>query len=113
MAESFAAAMDALDRAQDRPEGFCEVFIDVFPVSGAAVSTVGEVLGSETLAASDERAARLDELQFDLGEGPCWDAMRSGTAVLQPDIRESGATAGRRSRRRSSQRRSARSSRSR
>ena len=90
MAESFAAAMDALDRAQDRPEGFCEVFIDVFPVTGAAVSTVGEVLGSETLAASDERAARLDELQFDLGEGPCWDAMRSGTAVLQPDIRETG-----------------------
>ena len=90
MADSFAAAMDALDLARDRPAGFCEVFIDVFPVSGAAVSTIGEVLGSETLAASDEHAARLDELQFDLGEGPCWDAMRSGAAVLQPDIRETG-----------------------
>lgn len=90
MADSFGAVLQALDRAQDSPEGFCEVFVDVFPVSGAAVSTVGELLGSETLAASDERAARLDELQFDLGEGPCWDAVRSGTAVLQPDIGATG-----------------------
>ena len=52
----------------------------VFPVTGSAVSTVGGFLGSETVAASDEYAARLDELQFDLGEGPCWDAVRSGAA---------------------------------
>lgn len=83
--------MAALDRAQDRPAEFCEVFVEVFPVSGATVSTIGGLLGSETLAASDERAARLDELQFDLGEGPCWDAMRSGAAVLQPDIRDTGS----------------------
>jgi hypothetical protein len=91
VADSFAEALAALDRAQDRPEDLCEVFVDVFPVSGAAVSTIGEVLGTETLAASDERAAKLDELQFDLGEGPCWDAMRSGAAALHPRIRETGS----------------------
>jgi hypothetical protein len=48
---------------------------------------VGDLLGSETLAASDELAARLDELQFDLGEGPCWDALKSGRPVLEPDLR--------------------------
>ncbi len=50
------------------------------------------MLGSETLAASDAQSARIDELQFDLGEGPCWDAMRSAQPVLAPSIRTTGAT---------------------
>lgn len=90
MADFFAAALGEVDRAPDPPRAFCEVFRNVFPVSGAAVSTLGEVMGSETLAASSTQAARLDELQFDLGEGPCWDAMTTGKAVLQPDIAGNG-----------------------
>ena len=90
MADFFAVALGEVDRAPDPPRAFCQVVMNVFPVSGAAVSTLGEVMGSETLAASDPQAARLDELQFDLGEGPCWDAMITGKPVLQPDIAESG-----------------------
>lgn len=92
MSDSFTDAMDTLERTTGDPETYCDVFLDVFPVTGASVSTIGEVLGTETLAASNGQAARLDELQFDLGEGPCWDAMRSAQAVLAPDIRESGRT---------------------
>lgn len=87
MTGSFEAAMDALERSAETPAGFCRPFLDVLPVSGASVATVGDLLGSETLSASDEVAARLDELQFDLGEGPCWDAMASGRPVLEPDVR--------------------------
>jgi hypothetical protein len=87
MSDSFAAALDALERSVQTPAGFCRPFLDVLPVSGASVSTVGDLLGSETLSASDELAARLDELQFDLGEGPCWDAVNSGRPVLEPDVR--------------------------
>jgi hypothetical protein len=87
MSDSFAAALDALERSAETPSGFCRPFLDVLPVSGASVSTVGDLLGSETLSASDELAARLDELQFDLGEGPCWDAVNSGRPVLEPDVR--------------------------
>ncbi len=86
MTSSFGAAMEAIDRSAESPAGFCRPFVDFFPVSGASVSTVGNFLGSETLSASDDIAARLDELQFDLGEGPCWDAVRSGRAVLEPDF---------------------------
>ena len=86
MTSSFGAAMEALDRTAASPTGFCRPFVDFFPVTGASVSTVGNFLGSETLSASDDVAARLDELQFDLGEGPCWDAVRSGRAVLEPDF---------------------------
>ena len=40
-----------------------------------------------TLAATDAVAARIEELQLDLGEGPCWEAMDSRTPVLLPDVR--------------------------
>jgi len=59
----------------------------MFPVTGAAIATLGSFLGSETISASDALAARLDEVQFDLGEGPCWDAMSFARPVLEPDIR--------------------------
>lgn len=68
---------------------FSAPFAVLFPVTGAAVSTLGDFLGSETLSASDETAARLDELQFDLGEGPCWDAMNEGNPVLITDVASS------------------------
>ena len=86
----FPTAMAALEGASDFPGAYVAPFLDVLPVTGAAVSTLGELLGSETLIASDQRAARLDELQFDLGEGPCWDAVRLGRPVLETDVRHSG-----------------------
>jgi GAF domain len=92
MTTAFGAALDALDRSADSPKGFSRPFVDLFPVDGASVSTLGSLLGSETLSASDRMAARLDELQFDLGEGPCWDAVRSGRPVLEPDVRTMSST---------------------
>lgn len=91
MSGSFETEIEALERNPDRPERYSEAFLAVLPVSGAAVSTVGPLLGSETLAASDDLSARIDELQFDLGEGPCWDAMRSALPVLVPTLSASGS----------------------
>ncbi|GAA1836888.1 GAF and ANTAR domain-containing protein [Agromyces salentinus] len=87
MDSSFTAAMEALERSPDGPDGLAAPFVSVFPVTGASVSTLGDLLGSETLAATDEFSAHMDEVQFDLGEGPCWDAMRSARPVLMPDVR--------------------------
>ena len=64
------------------------LFLRHLPVNGTAVSTMGDLLGNETIAATDAQAARLDELQFDLGEGPCWDALRYRRPILEPDIRQ-------------------------
>ncbi|WP_285114237.1 GAF and ANTAR domain-containing protein [Leifsonia sp. fls2-241-R2A-40a] len=75
----------AQDSAGQRAE-FSALFVRLLPVSGSAVSTVGDLLGSETISASDAQAARLDELQFDLGEGPCWDALRYRRPILEPDL---------------------------
>jgi hypothetical protein len=84
---SFPAAIQALSSESDDTSSLSFPFLDVFPVTGVAVSTLGEFLGSETLSASDPQAARIDELQFDLGEGPCWDAMATARPVLAPDLR--------------------------
>jgi hypothetical protein len=82
----YAAAFEELRDAQHRPESFARAFVDVFPISGAAVSTLGDVLGTETISASDQIAARLDELQFDYIEGPCWDALATRRPVLEPGL---------------------------
>jgi hypothetical protein len=84
---ALATALDSLKRTAADPAAFCLPFLEMFPVSGASVSTVGDVLGSETISASDSLAARVDELQFDLGEGPCWDAMNLARPILEPDLR--------------------------
>ena len=67
--------------------GLCATFMSVLPVTGAALSAFSGSRQETTLFASDELAARLDELQFDLGEGPRWEASRSRTQVLLPDVR--------------------------
>ncbi len=91
MSDEFTAALDALERSGHQSERYSEPFVAFLPVTGAAVSTLGDVLGSETLSASDSHAARLDELQFDLGEGPCWDALRTAKPVSEPSLRTGGA----------------------
>lgn len=83
---AFGAAVEELVNAVDRRTSLCLPFLRVLPVTGAAVSTLGAPFGSETVCASDAQAARLDELQFDLGEGPCWDALSSRRPVLHEDL---------------------------
>lgn len=86
MIDSFVSTLRALEQSAERPQRFSACFVEVLPVSGASVSTIGNVLGSETLSATDEVALRLDEAQFDLGEGPCWDAVRSARTITEPDF---------------------------
>ena len=89
--DAFATTLAELERSADEPDRFSHYFVDLLPISGAAVSTVGHPLGSETVSATDAVAARLDELQFDLGEGPCWDAVRKASMVAVPRFRADGA----------------------
>ncbi len=90
MSRSFSTTLAELEQSADRPERFSACFLDVLPVTGASVSTIGDTLGSETVSATDDVAARLDELQFDLSEGPCWDAMRTAAPVSEPDFARQG-----------------------
>jgi hypothetical protein len=55
-------------------------------VNGAGLSLAAQHPHRETIGASNDVAARLEELQVTLGEGPCVDADTSGQAVYAPDL---------------------------
>lgn len=67
-------------------ETHAEAVLAVVRVAGASISTMGGLLAAETLSATDSTIAHVDELQLDLGEGPCWDALGDGRPVLEPDL---------------------------
>ncbi|MFS0866384.1 GAF and ANTAR domain-containing protein [Microbacterium sp. 179-B 1A2 NHS] len=89
--DAFATTLAELEASARQPDRFSNYFVKLLPISGAAVSTIGPPLGSETVSATNAIAARLDELQFDLGEGPCWDAVRTARVVAVPDFRSDGS----------------------
>ncbi len=89
---AFARASAALRLAGEPGADLCGPFVVGLAVDGAAVTTLGDPLGTGTVCASDTTAARLDEIQTDLGEGPCWEALEAGQPVLEPDLQHSSAT---------------------
>ncbi len=64
----------------------CTGAADVLAASGVGMSvmTAGGVHGMA--AASDPATARIEELQFTFGEGPCIDAFASCRPVLMPEL---------------------------
>jgi GAF domain-containing protein len=71
----------------DRLTNLCQPCLSVLPVTGASVSALSGPMNNDTVCASDDIAFRIDELQLDLGEGPCWEAFASRRPVLVPDVR--------------------------
>lgn len=81
------AAQAAIIETGKSGGSICDPCLSVLPVSGLSVSTLSGPINNHTVCASDNVAQRLDELQFDLGEGPCWEAFSSRRPVLVPDLR--------------------------
>ncbi len=84
--EAFAAARRAIDNSWQLKTSLCTPFLATLPVTGASVSVLSTPAAQATMFASDDTAALLDELQFDLGEGPGWDAMQSRQPVFDGDV---------------------------
>lgn len=70
-------------------ERVCRACLTLLPVDGASVSVMTDTARREVLFASDELSARIEAVQFSLGEGPCFEAFESGRAVLIPDLPDS------------------------
>jgi hypothetical protein len=64
----------------------CAAATTALSASGAGISVMTEGGIRGVNAASDPHSARLDELQFVLGEGPCMDAFATRRPVLVPDL---------------------------
>jgi hypothetical protein len=70
----------------DLPTGLVRHCARTVPASGVGLALMTDEGPAATVAATDDTALQLEELQFSLGEGPCVDASRSGRPVLQPDL---------------------------
>ena len=64
--------------------------VDLLPVTGAGVSLISIDAAPQYVAASNARALLFEQLQSDLGEGPCQLAFSSGEAVSIPDLAADG-----------------------
>jgi diguanylate cyclase (GGDEF)-like protein len=60
--------------------------VDVLPISAAGVTLISPGEQPHYIAASDDAAMRFEQLQTELGEGPCLVAYREGEAVVVPDL---------------------------
>jgi hypothetical protein len=63
---------------------------DALQTDGLAVTFAPEGAGPELVLASAQFAARLEGLQYTLGEGPTREAVRRGVPCLEPDLLGSG-----------------------
>jgi hypothetical protein len=80
-----------VDHARGGPVGVehvCAAVIAATCVDGVALTAVLSAVPRETMYASDEVAAQLEELALTLGEGPCVDAV-AGSVTLVADLTDS------------------------
>lgn len=56
------------------------------PVDGASISMLGSTGHHETLYTSDKTIAAVEDLQFTLGEGPCYEVLRHRRSVFVTDL---------------------------
>ncbi|MDO3647797.1 GAF domain-containing protein [Nocardia mangyaensis] len=88
--EARAALLSALDSSRDGVDAVARLgrmCVDLLPVDGASISLMADTNIRETLYTSDEVVARIDAVQFSLGEGPCFEAFQTRRPVLVADLR--------------------------
>ena len=77
-----------IEHAQGGPEAprLCEVCAEVTEMTGAGVMLMYGESPSGSLCTTNEVSARLEDLQYTLGEGPCVDAYHQDRPVIEPDL---------------------------
>jgi hypothetical protein len=69
----------------------CSALTHELPATWAGITLVEDGQAGGTVTGSDAHACELEDLQFDLGEGPCVDAVRARQPVLEADLGGGGA----------------------
>ena len=66
----------------------CEVCANVTGMSGAGLMLMSDDVPRGPVCSSNKVSAIVEQLEYDLGEGPCLDAYRQDRPVLEPDLAE-------------------------
>jgi len=80
-----------LGRLLDPTAGFttarlCQVCAEVTGVTGAGIMLMAGDIARGSVCTTDAVSALIEQLQYDLGEGPCVDAYRQDRPVFEPDL---------------------------
>src|ERR1700747_2515624 len=62
--------------------------VEIMPITAAGVTLISPGHDPRFVAASNGSALRFEQLQSELGEGPCLAAYSSGDAISVPDLRD-------------------------
>ena len=87
-----STSMDGPDSVLAR---ICASAVQGLPVDGASVATISRQGHHGPMSSTDAKIAALEELEFELGEGPGIEAFRERGPVLVADLRSSGDPADR------------------
>ena len=77
--------------AGEQPEGLqtarlCRVSAEITRLTGAGIMLMDGDMPRGSVCTTDAVSALVEQLQYDLGEGPCVDAYESDRPVLEPDL---------------------------
>jgi hypothetical protein len=64
----------------------CDVCAEVTGMSGAGIMLMSGDMHRGSVCTTNEVSALIEQLQYDLGEGPCVDAYKTDRPVLEPDL---------------------------
>lgn len=74
------------DGADVSTKRLCEVCAEATDTSGAGIMLMDGDVSRGSICTTDDVSSLIEQLQYDLGEGPCIDAHTDGVAVMEPDL---------------------------
>jgi len=92
VAQILTSVMAASPDSAGLPAALVDSCAASLPVTGAGLAWMTDSGPAGTFAATNGPARVMEELQFDLGEGPCVDCSTSGRPVLQSDLARTGGS---------------------
>ncbi|MFP3901609.1 MAG: GAF and ANTAR domain-containing protein [Acidimicrobiia bacterium] len=76
------------DAADVATAQLCRVSAEVTRMTGAGIMLMSGDVSRGSLCTTSDVSALIEQLQYDLGEGPCIDAYQQHRPVLEPDLAE-------------------------
>jgi hypothetical protein len=80
------ARLGERDPAGPEPAQLCTVSAELTAMTGAGIMLMSGDGNHGSICTSNSVSAVVEELQYELGEGPCDDAHDAGRPVLEPDL---------------------------
>lgn len=86
------ARLEAGAGSSPRPTRLCEVCAEVMCMTGAGIMLMSGEVRRGSVCSSNHLSARIEDLQYTLGDGPCIDAYERDRPVVEPDLAGNGVS---------------------